>query len=121
MPKADKEQRRADNRQYHKDRRERLRGTDELRAEDSAKQKARLVKLRAWIAEYKVTNGCVDCGYNEHPAALDFDHVGDMKTANVSKLRTLKRVMAEIDHCVVRCANCHRIATFKRMKFSETD
>lgn len=61
--------------------------------------------------------GCIDCGYNAHPAALDFDHT-DGKTANISELRSMKRVMEEIERhsCVVRCANCHRIKTAERRR-----
>lgn len=57
----------------------------------------------------------MDCGYNEHPAALDFDHIGDDKLFDVSKTmgRSLEAIQAEIAKCVVRCSNCHRIKTFE--------
>jgi hypothetical protein len=58
--------------------------------------------------------GCVDCGYDVNPLALDFDHLGD-KLFGISQgtMRNIKRLQEEISKCVVRCANCHRIRTHK--------
>lgn len=74
--------------------------------------RARAVK--AWIADYKVGHGCIDCGYSAHPAALDIDHM-EGKTANISSLKSIAAVEVEIARhkCVVRCANCHRIKSWK--------
>ena len=60
----------------------------------------------------KVTAGCIDCGFNAHPEALDFDHrPGEIKcfiiTLGYNKSR--ERVLAEMAKCDVRCANCHRM------------
>lgn len=62
----------------------------------------------------KLDRGCADCGYKANPVALDFDHAGSNKTANVSSLlkSTWENVLAEIEKCDVVCANCHRIRTF---------
>jgi hypothetical protein len=116
MPIRDLDKRRESNRLYHKNRRKSLQGTELLRQEDRVKRALRMAKLRAWIAQYKTDHGCTDCGYNVHPAALDFDHVGTHKTKNVSKLRTLKKVKKEIEQCELRCANCHRIVTYERSR-----
>jgi len=60
----------------------------------------------------KLRRGCVDCGYNKHPAALDFDHVDGTKVFNISKVsRSQAALEIEMSKCVVRCANCHRIRT----------
>ena len=71
---------------------------------------------RDLIQEIKLERGCVDCGYREHPEALDFDHIGEGKHFIVSKLKThsLEAIMEEIDKCEVVCANCHRIRTYNR-------
>jgi hypothetical protein len=56
--------------------------------------------------------GCCDCGERD-PVVLDFDHVGD-KRAGVTRLAlraSVAGLRAEIEQCVVRCANCHRIRT----------
>lgn len=64
--------------------------------------------------EYLVMHPCVDCGEPD-PVVLDFDHV-DPKT----KLWTIGKMLSrqaspaierEIEKCVVRCANCHRMRT----------
>jgi hypothetical protein len=72
------------------------------------------VKRHAKIDRYKLDKGCIDCGYADHPIALDFDHRDpDLKTLGVSAMLTYSwaRIVAELDKCDVRCANCHRIKT----------
>lgn len=64
----------------------------------------------------------MDCGYNEHPAALDYDHRPDTsKCFNLGSTVTwsIARIDEEIAKCDVVCANCHRIRTFNRRE--ETD
>jgi hypothetical protein len=65
----------------------------------------------------KLHRGCVDCGYTKHAVALQFDHRGDKK-GNVSDLirsdYSWSTIMAEINKCDVRCANCHAVATKRR-------
>ena len=71
---------------------------------------------QAWTDAYKLRKGCIDCGYAEHPVALDFDHRDpEMKTADVSSLMssTLANIQAELEKCEVRCACCHRIKTYR--------
>ena len=72
----------------------------------------------AFLSRYKLAAGCIDCGYNAHACALDFDHVVGEKLFAVSSMRTtrLRNLIAEIDKCVVRCANCHRIKTYASTK-----
>lgn len=67
------------------------------------------------IQDYKVAQGCADCGYNSHPAALDFDHLGE-KLYAVSMMRSYswQSIMREVAKCEVVCANCHRIRTDNR-------
>jgi hypothetical protein len=63
-------------------------------------------------------SGCVDCGLDELPA-LDFDHVGIKRESVVSLARggcSLERLIAEIEECKVRCANCHRRRTASRQR-----
>lgn len=68
------------------------------------------------IAAIKMDHGCADCGYREHPSALDFDHVRGTKRFNVSQgaARTREDALEEIDKCDVVCANCHRIRSYER-------
>ena len=70
---------------------------------------------RDFMAEYKVEMGCADCGYNSHPHALDFDHIGE-KEFNLSQGqdKSYKILREEMAKCDVVCANCHRIRTAER-------
>lgn len=63
------------------------------------------------------THPCVDCGESD-PVVLDFDHV-DPKTKLWTVGKMLSRqpthaIEREIEKCVVRCGNCHRMRTAKQ-------
>lgn len=66
----------------------------------------------------KLEAGCHDCGYNEYPEALDFDHVRGDKEFNIGSgnTYTIERLLAEIEKCEVVCANCHRLRTAERRR-----
>lgn len=80
----------------------------------------RSAKFRAYVQAIKVERGCADCGYNAHPAALDFDHLpGHLKAGKLASMAcgsSMKTIHAEIDKCDVVCANCHRIRTAERRR-----
>lgn len=63
------------------------------------------------LDEYKVERGCVDCGFNVHPAALEFHHIKGKKEFNISQGKHLgwNTILSEIAKCEVVCANCHRM------------
>ncbi len=87
------------------------------RANTARRGERRWVEYGARLAALKVERGCADCGYNAHPAALDFDHLpGAEKVAGLSTLANAAwaRVLEEIAKCEVVCANCHRIRTANR-------
>lgn len=67
----------------------------------------------------KLAAGCVDCGYNQAPEALHFDHVDPAtKVAGLSQMWSASqaRLDAEIAKCVIRCANCHAIRTARQRR-----
>ena len=69
------------------------------------------------LGKIKMARGCVDCGYNKHPAALQFDHVYGEKLFNVGVRKatvSMQKLEKEIYKCEVRCANCHAIITYRR-------
>lgn len=72
-------------------------------------------KILDYLKEYKISNGCCDCGYNKHHAALDFDHVRGIKKINVSFAKSIKQAQNEIKKCEIVCSNCHRVRTFNRI------
>jgi hypothetical protein len=75
-------------------------------------------QLLAYIQQVKLERGCADCGYNAHPAALDFDHLPG--TEKLHRIATMAagncraKIDAEMAKCEVVCANCHRIRTAQR-------
>lgn len=80
---------------------------------------ARAIFLREMVAKIKIEKGCKDCGYRTHAEALEFDHLPqNLKIENVSILVAkgvaVAKILAEIEKCDVRCANCHRVITHKR-------
>lgn len=72
--------------------------------------------VREWLAQYKLSLGCVDCGYNAHSAALQLDHEGPKSVEIADARSSIARLKAEIaaGNCKVRCANCHSIRTWER-------
>lgn len=79
---------------------------------NTERDRQRKDSLRRWVNERKRASGCADCGEDD-PLCLDFHHPeGVEKTAAVSRLvndlSARERIRAEMDGCVVVCANCHR-------------
>lgn len=75
-----------------------------------------LKKNKEIVDAYKLNSGCIVCGYNKNPVALDFDHrVQSEKSFDIgSRLANIREetLMNEISKCDVLCANCHRIKSF---------
>ena len=70
------------------------------------------------VGEHLQGHPCVDCGEAD-VRVLEFDHVGDEDkrddvVALVAAGGRWSDIAAEIDKCVVRCANCHRRITSAR-------
>ena len=75
-------------------------------------------KKKTYIANYLKKHPCVDCGEDDI-IVLEFDHIRGEKKEHVSRmvcLNSLEDIIKEIDKCAVRCANCHRRKTVKRLK-----
>lgn len=66
----------------------------------------------------KTTAGCADCGYNENPVAMQFDHVNGEKIADISKMVTYSwdKIWEEVMKCEVVCSIHHDIRTDERQK-----
>lgn len=88
---------------------------DSLRADFIRYARTRRTNFRQEIQAIKLERGCADCGYNAHPAALDFDHrKGEVKLFTIGAVgssQSREALLAEIAKCDVVCANCHRIRT----------
>lgn len=86
-----------------------------------ARKGRELPRLHERVLEYFRTHPCVECGETD-PTVLEFDHVDPReKTANVAELikrrRGWRTILAEIEKCVVRCANCHRRRTAQQFSW----
>jgi hypothetical protein len=68
---------------------------------------------REYVLEYLSSHPCSQCGESD-PRVLEFHHLGN-KDSEVSRLigrgASLEALIAEIEKCVVLCANCHRRLT----------
>jgi len=69
-------------------------------------RRRRSLKQRA--IEYK-GGKCQRCGYDTHPAALEFHH-RNKKNFKLSKMadKNWRDIMRELDNTDLLCANCHR-------------
>lgn len=91
--------------------RHRRRTPEQVRRKREA-DRAKVAAVRAQVWEYLRGRSCIDCGEAD-TVVLEFDHTG-VKAGNVSDLvknDSWSSVLAEIQKCEVRCANCHRRRT----------
>lgn len=72
------------------------------------------LKAKDIMRKRKIESGCADCGYNDHHAGLDFDHVRGDKDSDVATIVSLPALYREMEKCDVVCARCHRIRTYNR-------
>jgi len=91
-------------------------GRDKRRYADRAAYMVKAVdkrrkKIRTMSIDYK-GGCCAICGYNKCANALEFHHKNsDTKDFGISAkgyTRSWEKVKAELDKCVLLCANCHR-------------
>lgn len=83
----------------------------------------RAQSIRDELSAMKLERGCIDCGYNADHRALEWDHIvprNGAPTVGSVVARGRAAAMKEIEKCVVRCANCHRIKTYKTGEFRKT-
>ena len=88
---------------------------------------------RNLVDQIKLSSGCVKCGYNKNPKALENNHIDPStkyrdrngKSVDISHMAlasgkdslvrsrySIKTILLEISKCEILCANCHREATF---------
>lgn len=100
---------------YYRDNREKIR-----KASGDAKLIARQL-AQEFIIDYLSKHPCVDCGEDDI-IVLEFDHIDrSTKETNISNAvrdgMKLARLEAEVEKCLVRCANCHRRKTYEEMGY----
>lgn len=83
--------------------------------ENMSRNKRLKKRKRAKWANEKLNHGCKMCGYDEHPAALEWHHTRD-KTNSISQMINHTKgedaIQREVEKCIVLCTNCHKIETF---------
>lgn len=55
---------------------------------------------------------CSCCGFDKHPAALQFHHLDPTEKEvswNKLRLRSWEKIVTELNKCIILCANCHSI------------
>jgi hypothetical protein len=73
-------------------------------------------RFRAKLAAIMLLGGkCRRCGYADHPAALEFHHLGDKDFA-IGMVANKKwgSIVGEIKKCELLCSNCHRVEHSER-------
>lgn len=78
-----------------------------------------------YVFDYLKKHPCVDCGEN-NILTLEFDHKDpNLKLDNICLMigdgKVVEKIQLELDKCEVRCANCHKIKTFKQQNWSRFD
>jgi len=84
---------------------------------------------QAVLKRFKLMKGCVKCGYNANPQALQFNHINPKEKkfliANKAHKMYLKnntkgkqQLKEEVFKCEVLCANCHCILTYESKHYS---
>ena len=85
---------------------------------------ARRRELKAEWDTFKCTLKCTKCGF-AHPAALDFHHEDPSeKEYNINRLISngqFKKAEAELEKCIVLCANCHRIHHYEENQSAKNE
>lgn len=74
------------------------------------KQRETARQRKLWSIEY-LGGCCSKCGGTFHPSIYEFHHVDPTnKDQDPSKMmsRSKQKLQAELDKCILLCANCHR-------------
>lgn len=75
------------------------------------KQREDKRKRKLWAIDY-LGGRCSKCEQQYHPAVYEFHHLDPLtKDRDPSKMLSLSlnRLTAELDKCMLLCANCHRL------------
>lgn len=77
--------------------------------------KKAVIKRRFKVKQMAVEHAggkCKLCGYNRDVSALEFHHLDssqkDFAIGQKGYTRSWEKVRAEVDKCILVCANCHR-------------
>lgn len=80
------------------------------------RQRNRRIQNKSYLTELK-SSGCIRCGYNKCPDALEFHHPNndkDFSVAESARLHSLNTLKKEVSKCILLCSNCHREEHFNK-------
>ena len=106
---------------YRRNRERQIARARAYRARTEPHQERTIVRLdarrRRWL--YLLAHPCVDCGERD-PLVLEFDHRSEKRAGIMDLMRKhapWAEILAEIEKCDVRCANCHRRRTAQTLGY----
>lgn len=74
------------------------------------------------VYEHVKNRPCALCKQQFNPVVMDFYHVDGQKHTAVSRMvkstYSLREMLNEIQKCALLCANCHRLVTLTKTKYS---
>ena len=85
----------------------------ETKAKKYISYSLRLIKIKKQAVEYK-GGKCSVCGYNKCLSALEFHHKNPLEkdiklnSRGIDRRKAFEKLKAELDKCILLCANCHR-------------
>ena len=112
-----REEKNAKRRAYYARTRDQYAHRREKYKNDRAKwAKKRYAEFRELVDGIKARNGCSVCGEHRIPC-LDFHHKDrEQKLFSIGRGwgRNPKTVLAEVEKCILLCANCHRVLHYSK-------
>lgn len=90
--------------------------------ENVSKTVKKIRRRREILDRYKLGKGCIDCGYNHNPYALQWDHRDPQDkifTPHRMASYSIKNIILEARKCDIRCANCHTIRSVEEKHYLE--
>ena len=102
MPYKDAKKQKEAQHQYYLDNKEKY----------AANVRRRKQEYREWFTELRESLSCTRCP-EKHMAVLDFHHLDDNEkydsvSVMVNDMVPKKKILKEIEKCIVLCSNCHR-------------
>jgi len=80
----------------------------------------RKFEAREFIDQLK-SKPCKDCGGKYHPCQMDFLRTVPGPLISRMLIRSKDTILKEIKECVLVCANCARMRTYKSQKSKRSD
>ena len=88
------------------------------RKKEKIKERSRNKRIanKKWLSQQK-DKPCFDCNENFPSYVMDFHHLNPndktMSVANAITRMGREKILAEINKCILLCANCHRIREYQ--------